>query len=180
MISATFVGNPNTLHVSQPVDSELCFAAVASSALGGVALEAVHQSLRESFISDDDGSTAGPFGSQGVTIAGQKLGIEPIYAYRDDMDTTGVIELIDGQLSQGNQVALLHKKVADPADGRYHWILLAGYEKQGGQVTSVAVMDPEAESVKSVDPLEVVDMIERSIEFNTVYAYALKVNKEEK
>lgn len=178
MTGATFVGNPNALHVAQPEESELCFAACVSSKLGGISLAEIHQSLVDSFVSDDDGSTSAPMGSQEVTIAGRQLNIEPIYAYRDDLDTAGVIELIDEQLRESNEVVLLHKKTSDQDDPRYHWVLLTGYKMFGKDVADVKIMDPEAQLVKSIDPIEVVDMIDRSIKAGAVFAYSLVSGKE--
>lgn len=165
-----FVGNADVVHVAQPADTEVCFAACVASLVGGE-IEQVHRQLVDRYISDDDGSTAPPFGTTSIEILGKQISIEPVQGYADRAeDPLGLIERIDGSLVQGDPVVLLYKKTADPEDPRHHWVLLTGYSSEDSAVTSVGIMDPQADRVQYVDPLEVICMIERTPE---VFAYSL-------
>lgn len=170
------VGNPEVLHVQQPAGSELCFAAL-SAAASGVTVDAAHEALTGAYLSEDDGSTPPPFEQvTEVAIANATLRIVAIQGYEQEAsDTAGVISNIDESLQQGQAVALLYKKSTEPSSGM-HWVLLTGYRiHEDGSVIGVEVMDPLHVDNLVLDPLEVTDMIERSMQADGVFAYSLEV-----
>lgn len=174
-----FVGNPTLSQVRQPEGSELCFAALSAS-VSGEALSDVDQALRQAFLSEADGSTSPPFGDKRVVLgdSGKTLSIEVVQGYdQEASDVEGVIKNIDAKLREGTPVALLFNKTDDPEIARLHWVLLTGYTyaRDSDIIEGVSIMDPEREDKYLANPLEVVEMIDRSMGTTGVFAYAMSL-----
>ena len=178
-----FIGNPDLGQVRQPEGSELCFAALSAS-VSREALGDVDQALQVAFVSETDGSTPPPFAARTEVALGQSgktLVVEAIQGYEQEAsDVEGVISNIDASLRQNTPVALLFNKTDDPEVARMHWVLLTGYTyaRDTDIVEGVLIMDPEREDKYLANPVEVVEMIDRSMGTTGVFAYALNVEEQ--
>jgi hypothetical protein len=173
-----FVGNPNIPQVRQPEGSELCFAAI-SSAVSGEDIQSVHMALQAAYLSEEDGSTAPPFDFNKEVILenGKVMKLQMVKGYETgEEDTGGVIREIDEKLQAGMPVALLYKK-SDEQGGNMHWVLLTGYTpgQRADSVNAVEIMDPLNTTKVWAEPLEVLAMIDRSIQADGVFAYSLEL-----
>ncbi|MEK7059533.1 MAG: hypothetical protein AAB971_02125 [Patescibacteria group bacterium] len=169
-----FIGQSGIKHVSQPADSELCFAAIVSAVDGGSPVQGIHQALVESGISAEDGSTAPPPETTDVVLPGETVvTLEPFMGF----DKSGLMEEIGKRFADGKAVALLHKKNDNETDDRHHWILLAG-QYVGGKETRVSIGDPLKASGDVVNSSEISDKISRTVEFSGA-AFACTVSVEQ-
>lgn len=172
-----FIGAEGIKHVAQPLESELCFAAIIS-AVSGASVPEAHRALKDGKLSCEDGTTPPIVGNKKLEVAGSVVSIEPL----EEADTPeGVMGLIDEQLIAARAVALLHKKNDTAGDKHHHWSLLTGYfqEENDGPKLAVRVIDPLRERHTFLRREEIAGMIGRSMDFRGVYAYALSVTREE-
>lgn len=171
-MSEDFIGYKEAIHVAQPADTELCFAACVVSVANGI-VEDAHRNLQAAFISESDGTTAPPWSDTVIPWLGGGLEIQVIQAPTTPALTgTELIAAIDGSLQAEVPVALLYKKTADPDDEQYHWVVITGYEQTETGVKGVEIMDPLRQALELADPLEVLAMIERSLPTG-IFAYGL-------
>ncbi len=172
-----FIGKNGIGHVAQPEGTEFCFAACVASLFNGD-VSGVQMSLENAYISLADGVTDPPKTREEIPLLGEDylLVIDPIQTPDVQAgDTLKVVEEIAEKLQEGSAVALMYKKEPGFDDDGYHWVVLAGYLEDHERVNHVLVMDPLAEEIRAVDPEEVLDMIDRSINFMGIFAYSIEL-----
>jgi hypothetical protein len=174
-VAAEFEGRTDIRQVRQPEGSEWCFAAIVSAVTKHQPIDEVHQALVADGISTADGNTLSPPEDREVQLAGDKiLKLEPFVGF----NTEALMTAINERFKARKAVALLHKKNDDELDDRNHWTLLTGRYHIDGETQLVFLMDPLQRRREAVEPSEVADMIERTIDFNGgAYACALSVEQ---
>ncbi len=169
-----YVGYSEAKHTAQPKDSDLCFAACVAS-VAGCSLEAVHSVLKANRLPKENGETDAPWQQKQLEIHDKILTIEPVQSPMEgETSVRGIEDLINKQLVRGNPVVLLYKKTDIPNHNQMHYSVITGYfEQEGDTSLSIDLIDPLAAETKYVDPVEVHNMIERSMTIGGPCAYAL-------
>ena len=166
-------------HVPQPAGSELCFAAVSSSALRGlVAVEEANQALQAGFVSEDDGSTAPMWDAVTVPMDGGTLAIEPVQSPMEGASTPEeFIKLIETTMAEQHKpiAVLLNKNLwsTNPDEAQMHWVLLTDQEEGEGGVFEIEVMNPESENLEDVHISLWETIVRHSWHTSGIFAYTL-------
>lgn len=174
-MAAEFVGRTDIRQVTQPEGTEWCFAAIVAAVAKHQPIDQVHQALVDSDISDTNGYTKCPPEDREVQVTdGEMLKLEPFVGF----NTEALMTAINQRFKARKAVALLHIKNDDELDTRNHWTLLTGRYSIDGETQLVFLMDPLQQHREVVEPSEVADMIERTIDFNCgAYACAMSVEQ---
>jgi hypothetical protein len=168
---AEFVGKRGVEHVRQPEGSEQCFAAIVAS-VTRLDLNTAHEALTSHEISEANGTTGVPLPEIEVPVGNRTLSISPLGSMTS---APKLLARINERWESGDAIALLYKKVEDESDERHHWALLTGKYQSAGIIVAVQAMDPLKENLELIKPGEVIERIDRTIEYGGgVFAYALR------